>query len=425
MAKRGAAFVAGSLIGLFVVFSCADEDDNGVDDNDSEHQPGTGGSGDTPIRDLDGDGQPDPIGAEEFGGGAIAVTEAQVEQIRNAACTGWAAEPEPLGSSLYFVVDASSSMDASAANTNGVPKWDATRDAIVAAVQNLPGTTAVGLLGYPNKVVEGVASPGSHDACVDVGAAIPPEILDVNDHRQRVIDGLYAIQTETCTPTHDAYMVAVEAYLAATNVVGQRYILLMTDGTPTLTLGCEPGTCRSGTGYEQPVIDEIAYARATFDIQTFVLGSPGSEEHMETGLDNRWWLSQAAEVGGTSLGNGCTHNAVPYCHFDMVEAVDFSSALAQTLETIAGRVISCDYSLPTPPPGEEINPGEINLFVWPSGADPIQVLKDVDPDCTQGWYFDEAAQRVRLCSESCNLVRSDPNLRLELMFGCAQDEIIR
>ncbi|MBN2194639.1 MAG: VWA domain-containing protein [Polyangiaceae bacterium] len=418
MARRCAALVACTLFGLFVPVSCAEEDDNGIDDPD-----GTGGGANIPqFRDVDGDGVPDPLQAEEFGGGAVAVTDADIDAARTGACTGWSAEPEPMGSSLFLVVDASSSMDAEAANTNGRPKWDATRDALIDAVQNLPGTTAVGLLGYPNRVVSG--NPGGSEECVNVAAAITPEILDVNGHRQRVVDGLNAIQTETCTPTHDAYNVAVEAYRNA-NVVGQKYILLMTDGTPTLTLGCEPGQCAAGSGYEQPVIDAITSANQDLDIKTFVLGSPGSEQHMDTGLDNRWWLSEAAEFGGTSLGNGCTHDRVPYCHFDLVEVADFSTALEQTLETIAGRVISCDYGLGTPPAGQEVSSDAINLFIWPGGTDPIQILRSQDPDCTQGWYFDAATERVRLCSESCSLVQSDPELRLELMFGCASAPIIR
>ncbi len=420
MARRGVALVACSMIGLFIVVSCAEE---GEDDGGEQ---GTGGPVTGPnngeIRDVNGDGVADPLEADEFVGGAKAVTEADVDAMRNASCTGWAAEPEPMGSSLFFVVDASSSMDATANGTGSQSKWVVTRDALIDTVNNLPDASAVGLLGYPNKVVDGV--PGGHERCVNVDELILPGVLGNAGFRQTIVDGLNSIETETCTPTHDAYMVAVEAYAAAASVVGQKYILLMTDGTPTLTLGCEPGQCAAGDGYEQPVIDEIARAYNENNIKTFVLGSPGSEEHMDTGLDNRWWLSQAAEAGGTSPGN-CSHDGEPYCHFDMTQASDFTSALRSALETIAGKVVSCDYSLPLPPGDQELDTTAINMFVWPGNAEPIQILRSMDPACDQGWYMDEATGHVSLCPGSCALVQSDPQLRLELMFGCTSEQIVR
>jgi hypothetical protein len=420
MARRGIALVAGSVAGLFIVVSCAEEGGDGGDSGDGG--PITGPNNGE-FRDVNDDGTPDPLDAGDFGGGAKAVTESDVNNARSASCTGWAAEPEPTGSSIFFVVDASSSMRATANGTGSQSKWVVTRDALIDTVEALPDSTAVGLLGYPNKVVDG--QPGDSSRCVNVDALIAPSLLGVGDFRQTIVDGLNAIETQTCTPTHDAYSVAVAEYNSLGGVVGQKYILLMTDGTPTLTLGCEPGQCAAGDGYEQPVIDAIREANEQYNIKTFVLGSPGSEEHMDTGLDNRWWLSEAAEAGGTSAGNGCRHDGEPYCHFDMTQAADFTSALRDALDTIAGQVVSCDYAIPTPPADLEIDAASTNLFLFPGGADPIQLLQSVDPACDQGWYFDEATGHVTLCSGSCALAQSDPQLRLELMFGCQSEQTIR
>ena len=58
------------------------------------------------------------------------------------------------------------------------------------------------------------------------------------------------------------------------------------------------------------------------------------------------------------------------------------------------------------------------MVLRPNGADPIQILRRTDPDCEQGWYLDEAAEQIKLCSMTCALVHSDPLARLELLFAC-------
>src|SRR5690606_24939330 len=110
----------------------------------------------------------------------------------------------------------------------------------------------------------------------------PADFLGVS--RLELLEALDAIETETCTPTDDAYNIAVEAF-AQQSTSGQKYMLLMTDGQPTITRGCYPGdgSCGAavaGDGAMQDVIDSVAAAREDHDIKTFILGSPGSEEHM-------------------------------------------------------------------------------------------------------------------------------------------------
>lgn len=422
MARRGSLWVAGALAVAGIIPSCSGDDGNAADDDD-DNDTGTGAAPGE-FRDPDNDGKLDPLKAGEFGDGAKSISESDVAAMRSSSCTGWTAEPEPMGASLFLVVDASSSMDVTAAGTGERSKWVVTRDALIQTVENFSDDTAIGVLGYPNMVITG--NTGDPNECVNIGAMIAPKPLGANDFRQTVVDGLNAIQTETCTPTHDAYKAAVDAYAQA-GTIGQKYILLMTDGQPTLLQNCEPGSCSAANAPdgEQYVIDEIQRAR-DLGIKTFVLGSPGSEEHMETGLDNRWWLSQAAEVGGTALSN-CSHEAEPYCHFDMTTSSDFAAALESALATIAGQVVACDYGIPVPPSNQTINAGAINLILRPDGGKPIQLLRTDDPACAQGWYYNSEEERVVLCSESCALAQSDPRLELELMFGCESDvvEIVR
>ena len=437
MARRGMIWTVGSLLALGVALSCSSDDEGGGGDDDDNNDDSSQVDPNSDFRDVDGDGEIDPLTADDFGDAGLGVTEEELLAWRDDSCTGQSAEPEPLGATLFLVLDASSSMDAEAAGTDNQSKWEATRDAMIDAVGTLDDSTALGLLGYPNKVVDQV--PGSTDSCVNVDALISLNLLSAGDHRQTIIDGLNAIETETCTPTHDAYTVA-RADFAATPAAGQKYLLLMTDGQPTYTLGCygppdNPERCGSGVDTpegtfpsEEAIIDEITSAFQEDNIKTFVLGSPGSEQHMETGLDNRWWLSEAAVAGGTSPGN-CDHDpntAQPFCHFDMTESPNFSEALRDALGTIVGQVLACDYEVPLPPDDQVVDLDEVNLVLWPGGADPIQILRNNEADCEQGWYVDESSDpaRVLLCSRTCELVQSDPQARLELLFGCEEPIIV-
>jgi hypothetical protein len=417
MDKRGRLWAVSAMLALGFGLSCSEDeggDDDGAGDPTRTQNPD--------FRDTDGDGDLDPLRPEDFGEAAVPITEQELQDLRARACTGWVAEPEPLGATLFMVLDASSSMRDPPPEGGNRNKWEVTREALIQAVSELRDDTAVGMLAYPNKAVDGTM--GDPRMCVNIDALTPLGMLGQNNHRQVLIDAINAVQTNRCTPTRDAYRAAL-AEFAATPAPGQKYMMLMTDGQPTLNIDCDPGQCSNDLpGSEQPVVDEIAAAYANQGIKTFVLGCPGSEVHSQTGRDNRWWLSQAAERGGTSPGN-CSHEAEPYCHFDMTgEGVNFAQELNNALRDIVGQVVSCDYGIPMPPEGETIDLEAINLILRPDGADPIQILRNENPGCEQGWYYDETSQLVRLCPLTCALAQSDPNAELELMFGCASEVML-
>lgn len=434
MMKCGHVLAGSVLLVLGLGLSCAGDDDDNDNDNDNTHQSGSGGifgnSGGTGNQSGGGEGATprvlpgtdvDNNGALTYddvvaSGAAILVTEQDVEAFEQSACSAWQVEPEPLGATLFLVLDASSSMRDTAAGTGALSKWEVTRDALVAAISQLPDATYMGFLAYPNMTVTQTAGPTTN--CVNVDAMVPLQSLGQN--REAVVSTLRAVETQTCTPTHDAYLTAVTDFASA-EVPGTKYVLLMTDGQPTYNLGCSPsgqcGASAAGPDAEQAVIAEIQNA-ASIGIKTFILGSPGSEMHTETGLDNRWWLSQAAEVGGTSIGN-CSHSAEPYCHFDMTTQSDFATALNQALSRVFGEIVRCDYAVQHPDdPDQQVNLDQINLFIRAQGAQPLQLFRQQSSSCAHGWYLDEAAREVKLCPGTCEIVKYDARAELELYFGC-------
>jgi hypothetical protein len=217
------------------------------------------------------------------------------------------------------------------------------------------------------------------------------------------------------TPTHDAYRLALTAFQASSPATSPRFMLLITDGQPTLALGCMDGPCDNATDVEV-IIGEIAAARAG-GIRTFILGSPGSEKTVNNTGDARPWLSRAAEAGGTAPA-GCSHAGLNFCHFDMVQQADFAAGLRAALVSIAGQVAACSYNRPPAPTGEKLDPDKVNLVYRTGQGTNLQILRSSSATCTDGWYYGDD-DKLNLCSTTCETVLADRMAGLELLFGCA------
>jgi len=390
---------------------------------------GTGGMNSTDLSDglnTDGSntGNPDFDTSE---GGKVDLTAEQITAIEQAACTGWAAEGENLPATLQLVVDVSYSMTEQAPGTNQ-SKWEVTRDALSQAIEELPASVAVGVLYYPNGDVQFSADPQPIDACIDVDARVPIAQLGEADSEQRdtLQDSLRDAQTAGYTPTHDAYQHALNEGLVPYTANGnQKFMLLITDGAPTMSEGCVSGGEEQGNVIDmptQPIIDEIAGAHDQ-GIRTFLIGSPGSEESSEeTGGDMRPWLSRAAVEGGTAA-DGCDVDGPDFCHMDMTQEEDFSSALRAGLAAIAGQVVdSCTFAVPDPPEDETIDKTLTNLVVtWGSGSASLYLPDNVG-GCDTGWTFNDEGQ-VELCPSTCDEVKLDSGATVQLTFGCGTEVI--
>lgn len=359
----------------------------------------------------------------------------QVQQIADNACNAWAVEPESAPAKLQLVVDISSSMNNTAPGTN-MSKWEATRDALVEAIcgVNGPGlgaNTSVGLMFYPNMINDNVSrTPTTQDVCLNTGGITPMGVLGTNDpgtHRTLLRSRLTEAVLGRGTPTADAYDYALRNIVlspAALLVPGDAYILLITDGIPTLQFGCynPSGSLSNLAQGGTEVVNLIREAWSQYNVKTFAIGSPGSETE-------RWWLSQAAWEGQTAQpGCNATNRNGPYCHMDMTEAPDFSAALAAGLQQVASAVSGCKFTIPeTSVDGSQ--QVDINL------TNPIVVYGDGHAElvgrdnangasCQEGFYL-TGAWEMELCKNTCDRFMADPQARLQLIFGCSTTEIIK
>jgi len=400
----------------FLALACGDKegDDNGGAGGSSAN--GSGGSAGTLNLNTGGSaggglGTSGTTGDPMQDGGVVDLTDDQVNDLNGASCAGWSAEPETQPAVLQLVVDTSLSMDeppggGRGRNNNEPTKWDITRDALQEVLGTLPEELAVGLFFYPNMETEGSDQPRPVAECVNLDEGI--EVAPLTDqHRENLIEIFDDTEPNGWTPTHGAYEHALESSLLPSDLPGNKYLLLITDGIPTLTHDCEGESNQGGAEPvdTDPIVDAIADARRA-GVRTFLIGSPGSE-------DGRQWMSLAAIQGATARA-GCQVDGAPYCHMDMTTAPDFGAALRAGLNQVTGE-ISCTYDVPEPPAGQTIDPNLVNLIVTTSSGTSQLVLPDSNGDCTEGWQL--SGNQVVLCDGTCSRVQAD-GAALQLLFGC-------
>ncbi len=411
----------------------------GGDGNDGANPDGSGGNvGDSDIDLGNSSGGTQGANAAEFSesdGGLVELDSDQVSDLESLACTGWSAEGENLPATLQIVVDTSTSMTEAAPGSND-SKWEVTRDALDTAIADLPPSVAVGLLLYPNQPLNNLYGTGGDiNSCVNTGGMVPISQLgnEGSEQRTTLSQSLEDATIEGFTPTHDAYRYALEEGLIPYQGLANKFMLLITDGAPTMRLVCDSsdpdGGGQNGGGFTlydqptQPIVDEIAAAYSSNNIRTFLIGSPGSDESSEeTGADMRPWLSQAAIEGNTADAN-CQANGPDFCHMDMTEEPDFAAALSSGLSSIAGQIInSCTFAMPEPDGDQSIDATLTNLVVtWGDGTSAL-VKPDNVGDCSQGWRYNDDGH-VELCADVCEQVKMDEDARVQLTFGCSVDEV--
>ena len=374
------------------------------------------------------------------GSGLSDLTQDEWDQITAQACVGWSSEGENSPALIDFVVDTSGSMsDVSVNTTDGRSKWAITSEALQNAIDTLPSMTVVGMLLWPNMMTV----PNHNDVnggpvldvstCVNTGAMVPVGPLGPTGSAQRTLisSAIAGVSPEGGTPMADAYNYALGQGVIADKFVGAQYMVLITDGQPTIQLGC------MGTGEEAhpvdftPVLDSIGNAWTQYSIETFVIGSPGSEEQSSTGADGRGNLSAAARAGNTGPA-GCSDTGVPeYCHFDMSAVADFATGFTNALQTITGQILPCDFMITNVPSGEVVNNTALNVIYEVNGSTALGDMKLVAPSadssCPQGngWYLDpNDSTHVILCPNTCDLIHKDAGAVLNFRGGCGTIHIL-
>jgi hypothetical protein len=142
-----------------------------------------------------------------------------------------------------------------------------------------------------------------------------------------------------------------------------------------------------------------------------VIGMTGATfANLETMAKNAGSQSHTTYCGG----------AVNPCHFYNVGTGDPTAFIA-ALQQIQNSVLSCQFSVPTSDAGI-IDPNKVSVLYSSSGGSPQTIPRVTNSgSCTSGgWFYDNnnAPTTITLCSNTCTVVRSDPNAQVNVKVTC-------
>lgn len=242
------------------------------------------------------------------------------------------------------------------------------------------------------------------DSCAAGDYAKPAvAIAELNGAAAALVASQDGTAPEGATPTGPALQGAIDyaSDWAVANPEHKVVVLLATDGLPT---ECAP-------------LDNAGLANiaaAGFDgepsVPTFVIGVFAGNDAAAKAT-----INAIAAAGGTDTA----------FYIDANQAVD--QAFLDALNAIRGAKLACEYQLPPPPMGENLDFQKVNVLHTPDGADKPGVVLYVgsvdkcDP-ALGGWYYDVDPQmggtptKILMCPKTCDTFGLGGTVDIQL--GC-------
>lgn len=115
--------------------------------------------------------------------------------------------------------------------------------------------------------------------------------------------------------------------------------------------------------------------------------------------------------------------------YPVCEGLGFDVVFKKIAEgVIKGAKIQCDFPMPAPPPGKELDPKTVQIQYTPSaGGSPETFAQVADASqCKPGAFYiefgpdggDAGGDKLVLCSDTCNKVQGDDNAKIEILALC-------
>jgi len=391
--------VAPIIFGTLIALACGSNgDESKVKDGGSASNGniniGAGNAGNSNINTGNGSSTGNP------GGGAGPVDQ-------NSACTQTSADGQPTQVDLYFMVDITGSMNCPVPDggvacdmANGPPasgdsRWTVVGAALKAFIADPANQTlGVGMRFFPVGGNGGGMMGGSAACNVNSYATPNVEIGPLSTTAPQLTGAIDMQTPGGTTPTVPSLTAAINhaTTWAKANPTHRVAVVYATDGQPN---GCTNNTV------EQAAATALRGALGTPSIPTYVLG-------VGPNLAN---LNSIAENGGTKAA------------FLVDTSGNAASQLSAALATIrATSALDCTYSVPTPPAGQTLEPGKVNITYTDSAGKVTTVLQDpagTSCDAGSGWQYSADGKQINLCGKACNDVKADKGGKLQVLFGCA------
>jgi hypothetical protein len=302
----------------------------------------------------------------------------------NTACASSFVQAHASPLMLVFMFDRSDSMNDLEASDGGakVSKWNACVSGIGAFFDD---PSSVGIFASLQFFMLA-------DECNVNGYATPQ--VPMTALPSPVFDKAFAATTASGeTPTVPALegALAFAAQTEAAHPDAKVAVVFVTDG--------EPNGCSSTIG---DAADAAASARgdAGSGIPTYVIG-----------------IGKVKSLDAIAGGGGTGKAFIVSTSDPQKTAVDFRSALG----VIRGSSLGCEYPIPSPPAGQTLDYGEVNVVFTPSAGSPGTLPYDKDCAAADGWRYDEVQNptRIEICPTQCATIMSDPAASIGVQFGCA------
>lgn len=280
-------------------------------------------------------------------------------------------------------------------------KWKLTTSAVKQMLGELPQDAAVGMLLFPNDM--------AGDKCVvnpQPQVAVGPLSMTGPSMTGYLSSG--TPQGGSVTPLAQA-LTAGHVYLDGLSVKGQRAVLLVTDGAPSILCGM--------ANDETAAIAASAFGEKGY--RTFVIGLNGSAETL---------LSKTAHLGGADRAPGCkpdcgsdpfANDTALCCHY-AADGPDTASVLAKALAEVASKTLaSCVFTVPKGTDPEKFDPAQVNVLVSIDGGE----AKLVPQDAQSGWsYVGGKTDQVEITGPLCDEILSKSS-NVEILLGCPTGQI--
>lgn len=386
-----------------------------------------------PTQTPGGAGSPGTAG--NAGSSIIAETGGNAGSAGSGACAEETYGATRVPASVLLLLDRSASMKDCASDAQCTDnKWVSASKAIQGALSSAPPELRVGLAMFPaaaysgysdcqscltKSMLKGAVPPGCEGVLADCGCHDVPSSPDVPVQELKstlssISDKLAASVPDYNTPTYHALESAYQI-LRALPDQGDLYVLLMTDGDPTVVQPKQKVFVPPMNYYDQPQMydeclslqDVVAVAdsatKGSPPVRTFVVGSPG--------VQNTKFLSSLALAGATPKSAGC--EASDTCHYQ-IGSSNFAADLQQVLTTIAGQVATCTFAVPT---ADKVDPNRVNVSYRVGEGDSQQLY--MDPEHQDGWdYTDDSHTKVEIFGPACDAMKKTTESSVTIALGC-------
>jgi hypothetical protein len=203
------------------------------------------------------------------------------------------------------------------------------------------------------------------------------------------------------TPTKAAVTKAL-AYAkqqqAQLNDGGKTVLILVTDGKPEQ---CNEGANPAAISDDVKAV--LANAKATDGTQTYIIGLAFQDADLKANL-----TTMAAGAGTAPIF--------------VTSPTQVQQELGAALAQIRGQVLSCEYAIPAPPNGKQLDPNKVNVQYDAGDGSPVATLgKSQDCATASGWHYDNATTptKVILCPDACASAKANTKASVSVVFGCA------